>query len=70
MTKTNRTKVTLRTRTVGQSFGTVGQVVSLRTGKVLAETDTRPYGMSGAALDAAESLATKRGYMVVADADA
>lgn len=59
------TKVTIRTRTVGQSFGTVGQIVSLRTGKVLAETDTRPYGMSGAAIADAETVATKRGYMVV-----
>jgi hypothetical protein len=61
------TKVTIRTATIGQSFGTIGQVISL-DGEVLAETETKPYGFAGAALTAAETLAAKRGYTVVADA--
>jgi len=58
-------KVALRTRTVGQCFGTVGQIVSLRTGKVLAETGVCPYGFDGAAILKAESVAADRGYIVV-----
>lgn len=51
------TKVTLRTRTVGQNFGTVGQVM-LR-GRVIAETDTLPLHFDRAALDAARALAER-----------
>lgn len=49
--------VTLYTRTEGWSFGTVGEVRLGR--KVLATTDVLPYGFTGAALDAARTLARK-----------
>lgn len=52
--------VTIRTRTVGQSFGTIGQVVA-RNGRVLAETDTKPYGFHEAAEQAARDLAGRIG---------
>lgn len=64
MKTTKQTKVTLRTRTVGQCFGTVGQIVSMDD-EVLAETGVRPYGFAGAALADAETLAIKHGYVVV-----
>lgn len=61
--------VTIRTRPVGQSFGTVGQLVSTgRSRKVIAESDiTRPYGCTGAAYDDAMALAVERGMTVVDD---
>jgi hypothetical protein len=55
--------VTLRTRTVGQCFGTVGQVVA-RNGRVLAEGEVRPYGFAAAALGDVERIAAERGYRV------
>lgn len=57
------TVVTLRTRTVGQCFGTVGQIVA-RNGRVLAEGDVRPYGFAAAALGDVERIAADRGYQV------
>jgi hypothetical protein len=54
-TKDGRT-VVLTTRTVGQSFGTCGQV---RLGEcVLAETETVPLHFHAAAIDLARALAT------------
>lgn len=55
--------VTLRTRTVGQSFGTCGQIVA-RNGRVLAEGKDRPYGFTAAALTDVEEIARERGYEV------
>jgi hypothetical protein len=53
--------VTLRTRNVGESFGIVGQVVA-GNGRVLAETETKPYGFTASALDAARTLAERVGH--------
>lgn len=55
--------VTIRTRTVGQCFGTVGQIVDLK-GDVVAETAVCGYGFDAAALDLARSLAASRGWTV------
>lgn len=41
-------KLIVRVRPVGQSFGVVGQVVSLN-GRVLWEGPTRPYGFTASA---------------------
>ena len=57
-----RTVVVLSTRLVGTNFGCCGVIRSQRTGRVLAETDTKPHGFASAALNAAMELATKRGY--------
>ena len=46
----------LRVRTVGQSFGCVGQVVA-RNGRVVAESETCPFGFTEDALDKARALA-------------
>jgi hypothetical protein len=63
---TNKSRrVTIRTRTVGQSFGCEGQLVT-RNGRVIASTDTYPLGMTNRAYEAAESLAAKLGHTVVA----
>lgn len=48
--------VKIRTRTVGQYFGTVGQVVA-RNGRVLHETQVRPYKFTQAAQADAETWA-------------
>jgi len=65
MTKTNmtNTNIRIRCRTVGQNFGTVGQIVA-RNGRVVAETRTFPYGFTGPATDAARSLAATKGWTV------
>lgn len=55
--------VTLRTRTVGQNFGTCGQIVA-RNGRVLAESDTYPLGFTAAALAEVRDLAGERGYQI------
>lgn len=64
-----RTSVHLSTTTVGSCFATVGVIRSAQTGRVLAVTDEKPYGFDAAALTAAETLAEKRGYVVVAQED-
>ena len=46
----------LRVRSVGQSFGCVGQVVA-RNGRVVAESETCPFGFTKDALDKARALA-------------
>ncbi len=50
--------VTIRVREVGQAFGVVGEVVS-RNGRVLATTNTYPYGFTSKAHDAAVKLAAE-----------
>lgn len=48
--------LTARTRTIGQCFGTVGQLVDA-DGTIVAETRLYPYGFEGTALAAiSESL--------------
>lgn len=64
MTNTKIIRVRISTRNVGQHFGTEGVVKAL-SGRVLATTDTKPYGFDAAARSAAESLAAKRGWVVV-----
>ena len=53
-------KATIRTRTVGHSFGTVGQVVVGE--KVVAETRVYPYGFTGPAIASARDMAEKLGF--------
>jgi hypothetical protein len=55
-------KVRISTRNVGQSFGTQGVILALN-GRVLASTDTKPYGFHAAARAAAEQLAERLGYV-------
>jgi len=54
--------VTIRTREVGQKFGVVGEVVS-RNGRVLATTETYPYGFDNQAHLAAVKLAVAYGQV-------
>lgn len=61
MTKTT-TRVFVTTRTVGESFGTVAQIRSERTRRILAETRVRPYGFTQAALRDADAICEERGY--------
>ena len=63
------TTITIRTRSIGQNFATCAQLVSARTGRVLAETGERPYGFDAAAIQDAETLAEPRGYRVARDED-
>ena len=46
----------LRVVNVGQSFGCVGQVVA-RNGRVVAESETCPHGLTEVALNKARALA-------------
>jgi hypothetical protein len=55
-------KVKISTRTVGQHFGTEGVIYT--RGKVIATTDTFPYGFDLAAWEAAEAIAEKRGWTI------
>ncbi len=55
-------KVKISTRSVGQSFGTEGVIYA--RGKIVATTDTFPYGFDLAAREAAEAIAEKRGWTV------
>ena len=55
--------VTIRMRTVGQRFATVGQLVN-GAGRVLAETVLAPYGFTGAVVARAEAIATSRGWLI------
>lgn len=55
--------VKIRTRTVGQSFGTVGQVVA-RNGRVIHEGPARPFGFLVAATADAFAWAFKHGHEV------
>ena len=59
-----KTTVTIETKNVGKSFATVGVIRSARTGRVLAKTAEKPYGFDRAAIEAAESLASARGWTV------
>ena len=59
MTTGSGQAVTIRVRSVGQSFGCVGEVVA-RNGRVLATTALKPYGFTQAAHDAAVALAEAR----------
>lgn len=55
-TKSGRT-LRIRTRAVGQSFGTVAELVA-RNGRVVETTSPpRPLGMDAAAIDDARALA-------------
>jgi hypothetical protein len=56
--------VRISTKSVGQSFGTIG-VLTYRSGRRAAETETLPYGFTAAATIAAEALAAKLGFAVV-----
>lgn len=56
--------VHIKTQTVGQSFGTVGQVC--QGGRILHETDVFPFGFTGPALTAAEEWAHEQGLQVPA----
>lgn len=58
-------RLTVRVRVVhvGQSFASVGQIVS-RRGRLLATARMVPYGFSGAARAAAEELARAKGWRV------
>ncbi len=60
--------VTIRTRSVGVNFGTVGQVVA-RNGHVLHETDTKPYQFFTAATNAAEAWAEAHGHAIAQPAE-
>jgi hypothetical protein len=63
------TRVVLHTRTVGQYFGTLGQVVRVDDGEVLAEGEVRSYGHTRAAIGDAERLAEDLGCVVVDEDD-
>lgn len=56
--------VTLGTRTVGQSFGTVGVALDA-DGKILAEGMTRPYGFRRCALSDVQKIANEKGWKVL-----
>jgi hypothetical protein len=59
--------VRIETCNVGQNFGTVGVVRDARTGRKLAVTDdTYPLGFTAAACAAAEALAERKGWTVLA----
>lgn len=60
--------VYIRTRTVGQHFGTCAQLVTQgppSRQRVIAETRTYPYGFTGAAHDGAISKAVELGLTVI-----
>ncbi len=59
-------RVVLRTRTVGQCFGTVGEIRA-RDGDLLAEGQVRPYGFESAAISDVAAIASDRGYLVLTD---
>lgn len=56
--------VTIETNTVGQQFGTCAVIKSAKSGRVLWTSDTKPYGMTNVARDAAEQVASDRGYII------
>lgn len=63
-------RVYITTRTVGQAFGTIGQLRQFCPGHpdhgaIVAETGARPLGFTSAAMNAAVDLATTRGLTVV-----
>lgn len=60
--------VKVQTRTVGTNFATVADVRDAASGKLLATTSKKPFGMDGAARDAAEALIAAKGWRV-AEAD-
>lgn len=62
-------RVKIVTRTVGQAFATIGDILDARTGKRLATGQERPYGFTTAARDSAESVAEKNGWQIVEDAE-
>lgn len=63
--------VRIETRTVGQSFGTVGIVRDAKTGEKLAESETvRPYGYTYSAARDADEIAQDRGWQVEREAEA
>ena len=58
--------VTVKTRTVGQHFGTCGIIRSAKNGRKLAETpDTYPLGFTTAAIEAAKGIARRKGWTVI-----
>lgn len=58
--------VYLVTRTVGQSFGTVGVVREVGSRRKLAESDkVRPFGFIHVALNDAEHVAAQHGWIVL-----
>ncbi len=59
-------QVILRTRTVGQAFGTMGEIRA-RNGDLLAQGEVRPYGFTNAAISDVAAIASDRGYLVLTD---
>jgi hypothetical protein len=59
------TKVTIKTRNVGQNFGCYGVVAYASNGKVIHKTQTRPYGFDSSARYEAENWALDMGYIPV-----
>jgi hypothetical protein len=58
-------RVTVESRSVGQSFACVGVVRDATTGRKLAECeDVRPYGYDWSAQEDARALAERRGWAV------
>jgi len=56
-----------RAVTEGCHFATVGQVVRLADGKVVAETRLYPYGFQAQAIDGANALARRKGLRLTGD---
>lgn len=65
MTKTVARNVRITTRTVGQHFGTCAVVKDAKTGRKLAEGETKPYGFTAAAVANGEDIAKKNGWTVL-----
>lgn len=63
----NTTRITITTHDVGVHFGTVGRVRRGRDGhgRIIHETDPRPYGFRAAAADDAREWAIAKGYIFV-----
>lgn len=61
-------RVTVETRTVGQSFGTVGVVRDMRGRKIAESPTVRPFGFSEQACRDALAIVEARGWAVVSKA--
>ena len=62
-------KVRIETVTVGSAFATCAVIRDAKTGRKLAVGDDRPYGFTQAAFANGESIAEKRGWVVVETGD-
>lgn len=62
-------QVTVTVETVGQAFACAARIRDARTGRRLALTQDRPYGMDTASLRDAEAYAEHRGWEIVSDED-